>query len=148
MSSFLLNGVPGRKFQCKCGVRQGDPLSPLIFVLAADLLQAAVNDAFARGLIDLPIPCNRDGAYPVVQYADDTIVRVENSALCIPNLKFLLLCFEAVSGLKINVTKSEALVLGCSEEEAKRVSNLLNSKLGTFPFNYVGIPISSSKLFI
>ena len=72
---------------------------------------------------------------------------VENSDLCIANLKFLL-CFEALSGLKINLTKSEALVLGCSEEEAKRVSNLLNCKLGTFPFNYVGIPISSSKLFI
>ena len=55
-SSVLLNGVPGRKFQCKCGVRQGNPLSPLIFVLAADLLQTTVNDAFDQRLIDLPIP--------------------------------------------------------------------------------------------
>ena len=68
----LLNGVPGRQFHCKCGVRQGDPLSPLVFVLAADLLQAAVNGAFSRGEISLPFPCNSQKDYPVIQYVDDT----------------------------------------------------------------------------
>jgi hypothetical protein len=37
-SAVLLNGVPGKTFHCKRGVRQGDPPSPLLFVLAADLL--------------------------------------------------------------------------------------------------------------
>jgi hypothetical protein len=45
MYVVLLNGVLGRKFHCKPGVRQGDPLSPLIFVFSADLLQAAINKA-------------------------------------------------------------------------------------------------------
>jgi len=37
-SAVLLNGVPGKTFHCRRGVRQGDPLSPLLFVLAVDLL--------------------------------------------------------------------------------------------------------------
>jgi retron-type reverse transcriptase len=49
-TSVLLNGVPRKQFQCIRGVRQGDPLSPLLFVLAADLLQCIVNKAHNEGL--------------------------------------------------------------------------------------------------
>src|ERR1044072_4129781 len=48
-SSMLLNGVPRQQFRCKRGVRQGDPLSPLLFVLAADLLQSILNAMLASG---------------------------------------------------------------------------------------------------
>jgi retron-type reverse transcriptase len=54
-SSVILNGVPGKVFHCRRGLRQGDPLSPLLFVLAADLLQSLVNDLKRQGILSLPI---------------------------------------------------------------------------------------------
>jgi hypothetical protein len=59
-SSVMLNAVPGKKFDCRRGVRQGDPLSPLLFVLAADLLQSVLNKAMNQGLVSksIPSPCN------------------------------------------------------------------------------------------
>jgi hypothetical protein len=54
-SSVLLNGVLGKVFRCRRGVRQGDPLSPLLFVLAANFLQDVLNFARSQGLISLAI---------------------------------------------------------------------------------------------
>jgi hypothetical protein len=72
-SSILLNGVPGKQFVCKRGVRQGDPLSPILYVLGSELLQSVVNDLLAQGSISLPIQTN-DPDFPIIQYADDTLL--------------------------------------------------------------------------
>jgi hypothetical protein len=71
-SSVMLNGAPGKVFHCWRGVRQGDPLSPLLFVLAADLLQSLINKAKDMGLLSLPINVGYTLDFPIIQYADDT----------------------------------------------------------------------------
>lgn len=73
-SSVSLNGVLGKSFQCNRGVRQGDPLSPLRFVLTADLLQFIINEVAARKLLFHPIAKNFPADFPIVQYADDTLI--------------------------------------------------------------------------
>ena len=76
-SSVLLNGTLGKVFHCKRGVRQEDPLSPLLFVLATDLLQSVTNMANEQGLLNLPIPLHHSSDFPILQYADDTIIIME-----------------------------------------------------------------------
>jgi retron-type reverse transcriptase len=86
-SSVILNGVPGKSFHCKRGVRQGDPLSPLLFVLAADFLQVLVNRAKQMGLLHLPIPLQSSQDFPIVQYADDTLMIMEGDPRQLFSLK-------------------------------------------------------------
>jgi len=78
-SAVLLNGVTGKFFKCKRGVRQGDPLSPLLFVLAAELLQILVNRAASMDLLTTPIPQPMVD-FPTVQYADDTLMPDNSSS--------------------------------------------------------------------
>ena len=105
-SSVLLNGVPGKPFHCKRGVRQGDPLSPLLFVLAADLLQSIINKARLWNLLKLPLPDIGDQDFPIVQYADDTLLILEACPKQLFFLKAILNSFASSTGLKVNYNKS------------------------------------------
>ena len=73
-SAALLNGIPGKVFHCKRGVRQGDPLSLLLFVLVADFLQSILNAAKQQGILSLPVNLPHDQDFPILQYADDTLI--------------------------------------------------------------------------
>ena len=64
----------------------------------------------------------------------------------IANLKFLLMCFENISGMKINYHKSEVFLLDQQPERCLQVARKLNYKLGNFPFIYFGLPVSNKKL--
>ena len=98
-SSILLNAAPGKQFKCKRGVRQGDPLSLLLFVLAAELLQFVINDSMQQGLLTQPIPYfNND--LPMLQYADDTILLMQVDINQVQHLKNILSLFLNQQGYK------------------------------------------------
>jgi hypothetical protein len=94
------------KLPMQRGVRQGDPLSPLLFVLAADLLQSIVNRAWHIGVLKYPIGENFGGEYPIMQYADDTLLIIPADATALFNLKGLLRSFLDSIGSHINFHKS------------------------------------------
>jgi hypothetical protein len=113
----LLNGVPGKVFHCRRGVRQGDPLSPLLFVLAADLLQSMVNQAKEQGTLKLPIPERAGNDFPIVQYADDTLLIMEACPRQLITFKDLLSSFVDASSLKVNYNKTVMLPINITEEQ-------------------------------
>lgn len=143
-SSVLLNGSSGRQFHCRWGVRQGDPLSPLIFVLAADLLQAAVNDAFTKGQISLPIP-SLSMDYPVVQYADDTLLIMPACPIQAQNMKDILLKYAESIGLRINFEKSTLIPINMQQSDAHHIAGIFVCVIGHMPFTYLGLPLGTTR---
>ncbi|KAK1665860.1 hypothetical protein QYE76_054019 [Lolium multiflorum] len=101
-----VNGEIGHFFRNARGVRQGDPLSPILFDFMVDALAAMLARAkeagHIRGLVSHLIP----GGVTHLQYADDTMVMIEPTDEGIANLKLVLLSFELMSGLKLNLAKS------------------------------------------
>jgi hypothetical protein len=81
-------------------------MSLLLFVLAAEFLQCIINKAHLQNLFSLPLP-SRDGAgYPIIQYADDTVVIMKASQRELFTLKALLQSFSQSTGLSVNYAKS------------------------------------------
>ena len=143
-SSVLLNGVPGKQFKCKRGVRQGDPLSPLLFVLAADLLQCIVNKAFSLGLLKSPLPIP-DMDFTIVQYADDTLLLVHADAMQLVCLKSLLNTFADSTGLHVNYSKSSMIPINVSPEKTENLAQTFGCTVGTMLFTYLGLPMGTTK---
>jgi len=136
-SKVLLNEAPGKTIHCKRGVRQGDPLSPLLFVLAADLLQSILNKAKNLGL-HLPISLPFSSDFPMIQYADDTLIIMEGDAMQLFFLKSVLNSSES-TGLKVNYIKSHMVPINISEDKFNHLANNCGCAKGSLPFTYLGL---------
>ena len=116
-----VNDDTGRYFQTKKGLRQGDPLLPILFNIVADMLAILIEHAKSEGQIEGVIPHLVDGGLSILQYADDTILFMEHDIEKGRNLKLILSAFERLSGLKINFHKSELFCFGEAQAEASEI---------------------------
>ena len=113
-SCILNNGWASDFFGIRRGVRQGCPLSPYLFVLAAEVLAKALRkNKDIRG-----IHVN-EKEIKLSQYADDTTLILDGSKKSVLSSLRLLDDFHKASGLKLNDKKTEAFWIGtnCGKEE-------------------------------
>lgn len=136
----------GSYFKSRRGLRQGDPLSPLLFDIAADalaqILKTAVHNKNIEGLAGGWLK----GGVVCLQYADDTLVFLKKEIEMIKRFKLIVICFELVSGLKINFDKSELFELGEATDRFQNMVGIMGCRKGEMPFKYLGIPLGEDNL--
>ena len=128
------------------GLRQGDPLSPLLFNLVADVFSRMLMKAAKQNLITGLLPQVIDGGIISLQYADDTLLFLENNLEKASTLKWWLVCFKQMSGMKINYDKSDHLTIGLEEDDANCFAKIFCCKKSDFPIKYLGVPLHFTKL--
>ncbi|KAJ4763154.1 RNA-directed DNA polymerase (reverse transcriptase)-related family protein [Rhynchospora pubera] len=141
-SRIIVNGLAGKKITLKRGVRQGDPLSPYLFILGMDFLSRWFVSLHQDGLLSLPFP----NIQPCLLFADDALFFFRPSLAQSQTLKIFFAVFHQISGLKINPSKSELLCLNTDRRLMETCADILQCQPKIFPITYLGLPLSNKKL--
>nr|GFA97153.1 RNA-directed DNA polymerase, eukaryota [Tanacetum cinerariifolium] len=140
MASILVNASPTVKFSIFCGLKQGDPLAPFLFILVMETLHIsvsrAVNDGVFKGL-----QIHDSMVLSHLFYVDDVVFLGEWSDDNLANLIRILQCFQLASGLKINVQKSQVLGVGVSSDIVNQGASIICCSVIHAPFKYLGVTV-------
>ena len=103
--SILLNGTPLKPFKMEKGLRQGDPLSPYLFILVSEVLVYLMKKANDLNRIEA-VQIGKDKVQlKHLQFADDTLIFVPRNSTCITNYFRILDIFAMMSDLHLNYSK-------------------------------------------
>ena len=143
-----INSTLGPYFVSRKGVRQEDPLSPILFNFVADCLSRMVRKAQRNNLICGLADNLIENGVVILQYADDTIICLKDDIEVARNMKLLLYLYEMMSRFKINFSKSEVILINGDEDKNLQYAEIFNCQIGSFPIKYLGVPVSPGRLHV
>ncbi|XP_026433401.1 uncharacterized protein LOC113330803 [Papaver somniferum] len=136
----LINGSPEGFFSITRGLRQGDLLSPLIFVLIEDILSHNLSKLFANRSMHNMV--SKKGVAPThLLFADDILVFCRGNLHSLQNLKTMLSVYEKASGQCVDYEKRKFYYGGGTYSRSIDIANYLGIERALFPDKYMGIQL-------
>ncbi|GKB32627.1 RNA-directed DNA polymerase, eukaryota, partial [Tanacetum coccineum] len=140
MGSILVNGSPTSEFKFSKGLKQGDPLSPFLFILIMESLHLSFNNVVNAGLYN-GIQIDESLNLSHLFYADDVIFVGKWNSSNLSTIVNVLKWFYLASGLKINLNKSKLMGIGISHDVVASAAKSIGCSILHTPFNYLGVKV-------
>lgn len=139
------NGAVHGHFKGRRGLRQGDPLSPYLFVIAMNCLSLLLDKAAAEGKFSYHAKCESSRLTHLF-FADDLLIFCHGSLSSVQAILSILNEFTLHSGLAISLQKTSFVAAGLPQAEIEMISQVTGLRVGTLPVRYLGVPSCSKKL--
>jgi hypothetical protein len=139
---ILINGQPSKSFSPERGLRQGDPLSPYLFILCADVLLGLIHKAANSKEIHGIKVARTAPQLSHLFFADDSLLFSRASSHEATKILDILATYEQASGQMVNLDKSEAsFSRNVRTEDKDMICNMMGAKVVEAQSRYLGFPI-------
>ena len=145
MFSLYINGGLVGYFRGVRGVRQGDPMSPYLFMIAMNVLSKLLDATVVDEVFSFHPKCKKVNL-PHLCFVDDLLIFSKGNLSSIVGIQKVLHIFYSYSRLQLNNAKSELFSTGVSRENMQKIHDLTGFKLGTLPVRYLGVPLVTRQL--
>ena len=136
-SAIIQCGYLSAFFSISCGCRQGDPLSPYLFIICAEFLSNSIRkNKKIKGIF------SNDTEFKVTQFADDTTLFLDSSKESLNSTLEELEKFAEISGLKINFDKTQLVWIGSKKYCSDTIKTKWKLAWGHHKFKLLGINFS------
>lgn len=140
-----VNGETKGFFPGMRGLRQGDPLSPYLFVICMEYLSRLLNIRAVEGDFNFHPRCDKLKLTHLT-FADDLMLFARGNIGSVRILANTVDEFGRVSGLRANNLKSNLYLAGVKAEDRVQIEAEFQFASGSFPFRYLGIPLAASTM--
>ena len=137
-SCIIQNGHMSDFLKLKRGCRQGDPLSPYIFILCAEILGKLIRkNQTLKGIII------NGKEFRLSQYADDTQIFLDGTEKSLKETLSILNLYYKMSGLKINIEKTRAIWIGALSHSVEQLCRNQRLDWSQDPFKVLGVTFTT-----
>lgn len=128
-------------FLASWGIRQGDPLSPFLFILMSEAFEKTIQRDVRKSNLRGLQPSSQATICSHHQFVDDTLLMGESLIKEANTIKAILDTYEKGSGKKVSLSKSSIFFMNTSENRKMKIANILGCKMGVLPYSYLGLPL-------
>ncbi|XP_048493464.1 uncharacterized protein LOC125494011 [Beta vulgaris subsp. vulgaris] len=145
-SILINNGSSCKPFTARKGLRQGDPMSLFLFALGMEYLSRCLGNLKADPRFNFHPRCKKLNITHVM-FADDLLMFSKANQTSLQLVFDAFSKFSQASGLEANLDKCHLYIGGVEETQRAILQSVVHMPLGCFPFKYLGVPLTTRKLF-